>query len=164
MVFYQGRGDFTRYVRNWNMGLYYQDEWRIKSRFAINYGMRYEIINPNTETRNRLNAFYCRRAVARDAERTDRRGLPGRPWSRERNSAELLQGVQYVSLVWLTPHLTHFYLAYFLIGLVGNGTAYLGYPRAISAWFNRRRGMDQLTTGFAAVPVGAKVKVAQVLQ
>jgi len=57
VVFYQGRGDFTRYVRNWNMGVYYQDEWRLKSRFAINYGMRYEIINPNTETRNRLNAF-----------------------------------------------------------------------------------------------------------
>ncbi len=57
VVFYQGRGDFTRYVRNWNMGVYYQDEWRVKTKFAVNYGMRYEIINPNTETRNRLNAF-----------------------------------------------------------------------------------------------------------
>ena len=57
VVFYQGRGDFTRYVRNWNSGFYYQDEWRAKSRFTVNYGMRYEIINPNTETRNRLNAF-----------------------------------------------------------------------------------------------------------
>ena len=47
----------------------------------------------------------------------------------------------YVSLAWLTPHLAHFYLAYFLIGLVGNGTAYLGYSRAISTWFNRRRGV-----------------------
>ena len=47
----------------------------------------------------------------------------------------------YVSLAWLTPHLVHFYLAYFLIGLVGNGTAYLGYSRAISTWFNRRRGL-----------------------
>jgi len=57
VVFYQGRGDFTRYVRNWNMGVYYQDEWRMTGKFALNYGMRYEIINPNTETRNRLNAF-----------------------------------------------------------------------------------------------------------
>ena len=57
VVFYQGRGDFTRYVRNWGMGTYFQDEWRARSRFAINYGLRYEIINPNTETRNRLNAF-----------------------------------------------------------------------------------------------------------
>jgi MFS family permease len=47
----------------------------------------------------------------------------------------------YVSLAWLTPHLAHFYFAYFLIGLVGNGTAYLGYSRAIASWFNRRRGL-----------------------
>ena len=47
----------------------------------------------------------------------------------------------YVSLAWLTPHLTHFYLAFFLIGLVGNGTAYLGYSRAIASWFNLRRGL-----------------------
>jgi MFS family permease len=47
----------------------------------------------------------------------------------------------YVSLAWLTPHLIHFYLAYFVIGLVGNGTAYLGYSRAISTWFIRRRGL-----------------------
>jgi Carboxypeptidase regulatory-like domain len=57
VVFYQGRGDFTRYVRNWGAGFYYQDEWRARPRLAINYGLRYEIINPNTETRNRLNAF-----------------------------------------------------------------------------------------------------------
>jgi MFS family permease len=41
----------------------------------------------------------------------------------------------------LTPHLLHFYLTFFLIGLVGNGTAYIGYSRAISTWFNRRRGL-----------------------
>ncbi len=57
VVFYQGRGDFTRYVRNWGMGTYFQDEWRTTPKLAINYGLRYEIINPNTETRNRLNAF-----------------------------------------------------------------------------------------------------------
>jgi len=47
----------------------------------------------------------------------------------------------YLSLAWLTPHLIHFYLAFFVIGLVGNGTAYLGYSRAISTWFIRRRGL-----------------------
>jgi len=57
VVFYQGRGDFTRYVRNWGTGTYFQDEWRTGRKLAINYGLRYEIINPNTETRNRLNAF-----------------------------------------------------------------------------------------------------------
>jgi len=47
----------------------------------------------------------------------------------------------YASLALLTPHLIHFYLTFFLIGLVGNGTAYIGYSRAISTWFNRRRGV-----------------------
>jgi len=47
----------------------------------------------------------------------------------------------YASLALLTPHLLHFYLAFFIIGLVGNGTAYLGYSRAISTWFNGRRGL-----------------------
>jgi len=46
----------------------------------------------------------------------------------------------YASLALLTPHLTHFYVTFFLIGIVGNGTAYIGYSRAISTWFNRRRG------------------------
>ena len=46
----------------------------------------------------------------------------------------------YASLALLSPHLQHFYLTFFLIGLVGNGTAYIGYSRAISSWFNRRRG------------------------
>jgi hypothetical protein len=57
VVFYQGRGDFTRYVRNWGTGVYFQDEWHTSNRFTVNYGLRYEIINPNNETRNRLNAF-----------------------------------------------------------------------------------------------------------
>jgi MFS family permease len=46
----------------------------------------------------------------------------------------------YASLALLTPHLLHFYLTFFVIGLVGNGTAYIGYSRAIATWFNRRRG------------------------
>ena len=47
----------------------------------------------------------------------------------------------YISLALLTPHLLRFYLTFFVIGLVGNGTAYIGYSRAISTWFNRRRGL-----------------------
>jgi MFS family permease len=47
----------------------------------------------------------------------------------------------YASLALLTGHLAHFYLTFFVIGLVGNGTAYIGYSRAISTWFNRRRGV-----------------------
>jgi MFS family permease len=52
----------------------------------------------------------------------------------------LVFSAAYCSLALLTPHLPHFYLTFFVIGLVGNGTAYIGYSRAISTWFNRRRG------------------------
>jgi MFS family permease len=45
------------------------------------------------------------------------------------------------SLAWLSSSLTRFYLTFFVIGLVGNGTAYIGYSRAISTWFTRRRGL-----------------------
>jgi MFS family permease len=53
----------------------------------------------------------------------------------------LVFSTAYASLALLTPHLLHFYLAFLVIGLVGNGTAYLGYSRAISTWFDRRRGL-----------------------
>ena len=44
------------------------------------------------------------------------------------------------SLAGLSPSLMRFYLTFFIIGLVGNGTAYIGYSRAISTWFTRHRG------------------------
>jgi MFS family permease len=45
------------------------------------------------------------------------------------------------SLAWLSGSLTRFYFTFFVIGLVGNGTAYIGYSRAISTWFTRHRGL-----------------------
>ena len=44
------------------------------------------------------------------------------------------------SLAWLSPNMMRFYGTFFVIGLVGNGTAYIGYSRAISTWFYRHRG------------------------
>ena len=44
------------------------------------------------------------------------------------------------SLAGLSSSLMRFYFTFFMIGLVGNGTAYIGYSRAISTWFTRRRG------------------------
>ena len=45
------------------------------------------------------------------------------------------------SLALLTNHIAHFYIVFLVLGVVGNGTAYLGYSRAIASWFVRRRGM-----------------------
>lgn len=57
VTFYQGIGDFHRGLRNWGTSAFAQDEWRVTSRLTINYGLRWEIINPNTEVRDRLSAF-----------------------------------------------------------------------------------------------------------
>jgi hypothetical protein len=57
VVFYQGIGDFDRGLRTWTSSAFVQDEWRAKSRLTFNYGLRWEIITPNTEVRNRLNTF-----------------------------------------------------------------------------------------------------------
>ena len=57
VVFYQGLGDFYRGLRNWGTAVYAQDEWRVSRRFTLNYGLRWEAINPNSEIHNRLNGF-----------------------------------------------------------------------------------------------------------
>lgn len=44
------------------------------------------------------------------------------------------------SLAGLSSSQARFYVTFFVIGLVGNGTAYIGYSRAISTWFTRHRG------------------------
>ncbi|HWB97426.1 MAG TPA: TonB-dependent receptor, partial [Bryobacteraceae bacterium] len=56
-IFYQGIGDFNRGLRNWNTTAYVQDEWRLGRKVTLNYGVRWEAVNPNTEIRNRLNGF-----------------------------------------------------------------------------------------------------------
>jgi hypothetical protein len=57
VTFYQGLGDFSRGVRVWNVSAYAQDEWRVAPRVTLNYGVRYERINPFTEIEDRLNGF-----------------------------------------------------------------------------------------------------------
>jgi len=57
LVFYQGLGDLSRGLREWQTALYFQDEWRVNTRFTLNYGLRYEVNTPITDVRNRLNAF-----------------------------------------------------------------------------------------------------------
>ena len=50
-------------------------------------------------------------------------------------------GCAFASLALLTPHLWHLYAVFAVLGCVGNGTAQMGYSRAVSSWFLRRRGM-----------------------
>ena len=45
------------------------------------------------------------------------------------------------SLALLQSHIWHLYAIFAVLGAVGNGTAHLAYTRAVSTWFDRRRGM-----------------------
>jgi MFS family permease len=50
-------------------------------------------------------------------------------------------GCAFASLALLTHHLWQLYAIFAILGAVGNGTAHLAYARAVSTWFDRRRGM-----------------------
>jgi MFS family permease len=53
----------------------------------------------------------------------------------------LVFATAYASLSLLTPNITRFYLTYFVLGVVGNGTAQLAYTRAVLTWFQKHRGL-----------------------
>ena len=63
-----------------------------------------------------------------------------------------LAGCAFVSLAALTPHLGHLYAVFAVLGVAASGTTALPYSRAISTWFDRRRG-----TALALVMSGAAV-------
>jgi MFS family permease len=50
-------------------------------------------------------------------------------------------GCAFASLALLTTHIGHLYATFFIMGVVGNGTAQMAYSRAVSSWFVKRRGM-----------------------
>jgi MFS family permease len=53
----------------------------------------------------------------------------------------LVFAAAYASLTLLTPNISRFYLTYFILGVVGNGTAQLSYTRAVLTWFQKHRGL-----------------------
>jgi hypothetical protein len=57
VVFFQAGGDMSRGLRNWDLGGFAQDEWRVTRRLTLNLGLRYEISTPFSEIRDRMNAF-----------------------------------------------------------------------------------------------------------
>ena len=50
-------------------------------------------------------------------------------------------GLAFASLSLLTPHLWHLYAVFFVLGVVGNGTAQLASSRAVTTWFREHRGL-----------------------
>lgn len=65
-------------------------------------------------------------------------------------------GLAFASLALLTPHLWHLYALFVLLGAVGNGTTQMGYSRAVSTWFDARRGLA-LACVMAGVGAGSIV-------
>jgi MFS family permease len=49
-------------------------------------------------------------------------------------------GAAFASLALLTSRLWHLYAVFLVLGVVGNGTAQMAYSRAVSSWFEQRRG------------------------
>jgi MFS family permease len=51
-----------------------------------------------------------------------------------------IYGLSVCSLSMLTSSLAQFYATFVVIGIVGNATTQMGYSRAVTTWFDRRRG------------------------
>ncbi len=65
-------------------------------------------------------------------------------------------GCAFASLSLLSPNLTHLYAVFIVLGIVGNGTTQMGYSRAVSTWFDRRRG-TALALVMAGTGTGAMI-------
>ena len=61
-------------------------------------------------------------------------------------------GLAFASLSLLTSSIWHLYAVFFVLGIVGNGTAQMAYSRAVASWFDARRG-----TALAIVMAGGAV-------
>ncbi len=57
VVFLQGGGNFSRHIRGKALNFYGQDTFKVSSRLTLNFGLRYELPFPYTETHNLQNLF-----------------------------------------------------------------------------------------------------------
>jgi predicted MFS family arabinose efflux permease len=53
----------------------------------------------------------------------------------------LIFAIALASLSRLGPNISQFYLTFFVLGLVANGTAQFAYARTVLSWFHQRRGL-----------------------
>src|ERR1700723_4562016 len=53
----------------------------------------------------------------------------------------LIFALALASLSRLGPNIRQFYVTFFVLGLVANGTAQFAYARTVLTWFHRRRGL-----------------------
>jgi MFS family permease len=65
-------------------------------------------------------------------------------------------GTGFASLGLLSGHIWQLYGTFVLLGMVGNGTTQMGYSRAVSTWFVRRRGFA-LSLVMAGSATGAMI-------
>ena len=57
VVFLQGLGNFTRYIRGNNLNFYAQDTYKVNSRLTVNLGLRYDLPMPDTELHNLMSLW-----------------------------------------------------------------------------------------------------------
>lgn len=67
-----------------------------------------------------------------------------------------LFGCVFASLSALTPRLWHLYVTFAVLGVLATGTSPIAYARAVSSWFNRRRGLA-LALAISGGSIGALI-------
>ncbi len=84
-----------------------------------------------------LTVAFCSPVLGRLLDRSSERGGPRRVIL----PCMAIFGTAFASLGFLTSNIWQLYATFVVLGIVGNGTTQMGYSRAVSTWFVRRRGL-----------------------